>query len=93
MTTHVGYRDCVREEVARLSSGAFYDNPRDYLRKVGEILEEVGITFVVPFVGFYHDEGRAMQRLEHLGNELDTCLYFTWYRMGSGRWEMIGYLT
>jgi hypothetical protein len=93
MTNQVGSRDCMREEIARLSSGGYYNSPQDYLSRVQSILLEVDITFAVEPVCCYNDEGRSIQRLERFGVELNTRLYYTWYRMGSGRWEMVGYLT
>lgn len=88
----------IRDEVADLSTrgeGTYYTGILQWWDTVRQTLHNRGLTFFQ----CHHphnttSEGRGtMELLGPDGVEIDTQLIYTWYRMRSGRWEIICYLS
>ena len=73
------------EDVAGLSSGTYYKWPIDWYNLLVKTMSAHNMS-VGPMPGIHTDEGR-----DHI--EYDSGqVFFTWYRMESGRYEIICYV-
>ena len=88
-----------RERVAGLSSGVYYNSVGDFFNSLQEVLLQEGYRcgseeFYIPRI--YNDSGHTLLPLETLDPSsvgVESCLWFSWYRMPSFRWEFIVYVT
>ena len=79
----------IREQVSQCSTGVYYPQYKDYFAKVVDILDFYGLDVEVPII--YNENGRGFVNVENNGTVIGGLVY-TWYRMPSSNWEMIGYL-
>jgi len=82
----------LRDDVAKLSSGRYYETKGAFINALTEVLDAHGLQLET-WANCPGDEGRATWLLSHDGVEIDTCAFCTWFRMPSGRYEFIIYLT
>lgn len=85
------------KKIASLSSGRYYNQIADWFDLLDQVVQEVGCGEIhlddCPQV--FNSEGNGIIRLPYpfgLGDS-DLQVYWSWYRMPSGRWEIICYLT
>ena len=74
--------------------GAYYETKRDAVHAFESVLNAHG--FYVDwenFTNFANDDGRAMLEFHSEGMEFEGHALLTWFRMESGRYEFIGYIT
>ena len=82
----------IREAVAGLSTqgrGSYYRTPYQWYEKVATVLQENGLTLQSECPQFFNEQGRSALHIEGV----DSQVWFTYFRMASGNWEIIGYLT
>ena len=88
-----------RLAVANLSTGnqpnQYYDEVSHWWERLLAALLEHNLEPVcIDCPQVYNGEGAAHVTLQTIGGiEVDSRLRWTWYRMPSGRWEIISYLT
>jgi len=86
----------IREEVASLSSGAYYEQKSHWVDKLSVILDNHGLILDGEPV-MLGDEGRSCMDIVEITTVRDTptvgCVHFTWYRMPSFNWEIICYIS
>ena len=85
----------LRNRIADLSSGpVYYDEVSDWHVLVKYVLRDFGLSFRRDQTPDIHgNEGRGLLAIEDEFGVTVSHLCFTWYRMQSGRWEIINYLT
>jgi hypothetical protein len=93
------FKQATRNAFASQSSGASYPNKWEAIARFDAVLRPLGVTFRNADVcSLYGDEGRTTAALVAFnadGDELDReegRAVLTWYKLESGRWEIIGYL-
>lgn len=93
------FKKSTREAFASQSSGASYPNKWEAIERFDAVLRPLGVTFRnADVISLHGDEGRTTALLvafDENGDELDKeegRAVLTWYRLPSGRWEIIGYL-
>jgi len=77
----------IREAVSALSTGGvgtYYKNPIEWFDALAKVLATFDIDIESDCPYFY-----SVLRL----SEGDNQVYYTYFRMASGNWEIIGYLT
>jgi hypothetical protein len=88
----------VREAFSGCSSGAkYYDTKGDAVHAFDAALEGCdGHLDTMGCNDWYGDEGSTLCMIRRDDPDYGDCIgyaKFTWYRVGSGRWEIIGYIT
>lgn len=88
-------RDPVREAFSGWSSGTvYYETKGDAVYTFDHALADYGYHLdLADCMDWYYDEGRKIVRILDENDDLVGHACFTWYRMQSGRWEVIGYIT
>jgi len=88
----------LREKIAGLSSGRYYDSIYQWFDLMDQVVQSVcdgyhGVGCDCPQV--YNDEGRGslIPIVYNITGDPDLFVFWTYYRMPSGRWEIICYLT
>jgi hypothetical protein len=82
----------VRNKVAELSSGRYYETKRAFYNSLADTLEWFGLR-LGDYITMAWDDGSATWLLYEGETELDTMVKVSWYRLGSGRYEITVYLT
>lgn len=79
----------LREAIALLSTGVYYERPEDWYGKLVLILASFDCK-PEPMLEIHTAEGRSMIGFtgEHAGS-----IFYTWYRMPSKRFEIVCYVT
>jgi hypothetical protein len=84
----------LREKIAGLSSGVYYDEVYHWYSKLKDILvEQFGVAYIDDCPQIYNDEGRQVTNFTDPNTQMSYCVFWTYFRMQSGRWEIICYLT
>ena len=80
----------IRKQISECSSGKYYESSCDYFKKIIDIFYHYGLH--TDQLTVHSNNG---QRLIYIFNKGDIIgnLYLSWYKMDSGNWEMIGYIT
>ncbi|MHC4121068.1 MAG: hypothetical protein ACYSWO_26575 [Planctomycetota bacterium] len=93
------FKQSTRNAFASQSSGASYPNKWEAIARFDAVLKPLGVTFRNGDVcSLYGDDGRTtaeIVRFDENGDETDKVegrAVLTWYKLESGRWEIIGYL-
>lgn len=79
----------LRELVAGLSSGRYYDEIVHWFDLLVKTVERYGLTIDQDCPQVYNDSGSSMIRI----GDSELFVWWTWYRMPSYRWEIVCYLT
>lgn len=80
----------LRNQIANLSSGRYYDQIFHWFDLVVKTAARFGLIIDeqdCPQV--YNDSGSSMIRI----GDSELFIWWSWYKMPSGRWEIICYLT
>lgn len=81
----------LRDSIASLSSGRYYDEVYHWYSWLCDILRNFGITSVDDCPQIFNNEGRQVTRF--MDGDVQKSVFWTYYRMQSGRWEIVCYLT
>jgi len=82
----------VREEVARLSTGTYYTQFAHWVGALGAVLDKHHLQLSIGIETPHNQEGRGMRELITPSEEVVGHMWFSYYRMESGNWEVICYL-
>ena len=86
----------VREAFSDCSSGSgpYYETKGHAVNAFDAALQEHDFCFDPDeLIDFYGDEGRRTINIRSDGGEYVGLALLTWYRMPSGRYEFVGYIT
>lgn len=82
----------LREEVASLSSGRYYDEISHWFDLLDQVVQNFSdgcLTLGCDCPQVYNNSGSSMIRI----GDSELFVWWSWYRMPSGRWEIVCYLT
>ena len=85
----------VREAFSSCSSGAvYYETKGCAISAFDASLEDYWYHIdLADCMDWHYDEGRKVVRILDYSDDCVGHAVFSWYRMPSGRWEIIGYIT
>ena len=81
----------LREKIAGLSSGVYYDSIFQFFATLDGVLLANNCVMDPEYPQVYNDEGRNILKF-NVGDQ-EFQVFWTYYRMQSGRWEIICYMT
>lgn len=84
-------RDPLRNRIAKLSTGPYYDEFSHWWEAARDVLTEDGYYVMGDCPNIYVDAGRGY--LNFCRDDIDANIFYTWYKMPSGRYEVICYIT
>jgi hypothetical protein len=82
----------LREEVASLSSGRYYDEISHWFDLLDQVVQNFSdgcLTLGCDCPQVHNDSGSSMIRI----GDSELFVWWSWYRMPSYRWEIVCYLT
>ena len=83
----------LRDKIASMSSGCLYEEIYHWYSWLVDVLIQFGITSVDDYPQIHNDEGRQVTNFTDPNTQMSYCVFWTYFRMQSGRWEIICYLT
>jgi len=86
---------CVSDLSSGSPHGRYYDEVSHWWVALTSVLRDYydGLTPCVDCPVFYNNEGRGSVMLQDAeGNESPKRVVYTYYRMQSGRWEIVAYV-
>jgi len=84
-------RNRISDIISRFSTGTYYNRVEEWFYPLQFNLKQVGVTIMSECPQFPQNEGDG--RLIINNGKEEMYIYFTFYKMESGRWEIINYLT
>lgn len=82
----------LREKIAGLSSGRYYDQIADWFDLLDQVVQSVSdgeLEMGDSYPSVFNSDGTMMTQI----GDSNFFVYWSYHRMQSGRWEIICYLT
>ena len=82
----------LREKIASLSSGSYYDEISHWFDLLDQVVQNYSdglLSLGRDCPQVYNDSGSSMLRI----GDSELFIWWSWYKMPSGRWEIVCYLT